>query len=112
MVFKEGRGRVLGALLAGTGTHTDTHSIWVGGTTERAGLSFQWTRISPECSAYQFRHERNRLPARPNVGHAVDIAVEWIVAGVSIVASASVAGTVAILQFTRGKRDGNKLVTV
>lgn len=70
------------------------------------------TSLGGVVSAYQFRDERDGLPARPDVGHAVDIAVERIVAGVAIVASASVAGAVSILQFTRGKRDGNKLVTV
>ena len=54
-------------------------------------------RDGQKTFAYQFRHEWNRFPPGPDVGHAVDIAVERIVTGMAIVASASVAGTVSIL---------------
>lgn len=61
---------------------------------------FKWDRQSRKF-AYQFRNERNRFPPWPNVWHTVDVAVEGIVTGMSVVASASVAGSVAILQFSQ-----------
>lgn len=50
-----------------------------------------------EQATYQLGYQRYGFSARPNIWHAVDVAVEWIVAWMTIASAAAFSGSSSIL---------------